>query len=191
MNNNLPFERGTTYFEGDTNRINTASILDDMLGQCFTVKNNGSAPFAGHNSQENTLMVVRNSSGGTLTPKLGVQYGTNMCKEVTAHASAGNFGHIIDDAYGTDTIADDDIFYVVVDGPVQGLSLTAATYVIGEAMVFGAGGRLIGQSHAATGVALSHVVGTSFQALATAAQDTTVIVGTGGRYSNGGPAVVA
>jgi len=187
--NNLPFERGSTYFEGDVNRINTAAILDDMLGQTFTVKNNGQGG-VGWNSQENTLMVVRNSSGGALTPQRGVAYSTNVCKEASGYAAAGEFGHIIDDAYVGQTIADDDIFYVVVDGPVKGLSDTQSTYVIGEAMVFGATGFVTGLAATAAN-ATDHVVGVSMSSLATAAEGTQCLIGTGGRYANGGPATVA
>lgn len=185
MNNNLPFERGSTYFEGDTNRINTAASLDDMLGQCFTVKNNGQAGI-GHNSQSNTLMVVRNSSGSALTPSRGVKYST-IGKEVSGYAGTGAFGHIIDDAYTGQTIADDDIFYVVVDGPVNGLSNTGATYTLGEAAVFTASGRINDLAATATN-GVDHVVGIICETLATAAQDTTVLIDTGGRYANGGPA---
>jgi len=186
VNNNLPFERGSTYFEADTNRINTNASLDTMLGQMFTVKNNGQAGI-GDNNQENTLMVVRNSSGGALTPGRGVRYAATI-GEVTGYAAAGKFGHITDEVTAG-TIVDDDIFYVVVDGPVNGLSLTGATYAIGEAAVFGATGHVDGLTATAAGT--DHVVGIFCEALGTASEDTSVLISTGGRYANGGPAAAS
>src|SRR6187549_2691094 len=124
-NISLPFERGNTYFEGDTNRITTTGT-DHLLGLTFKVRDN----YDGYGNSlevEKTLVVLRNGSSGSLTQGYGVRFATSTAK--TTHRickgrviGQGAYGLAIDDAYSSSfVIRANDLFYAVLEGPNKSL----------------------------------------------------------------------
>lgn len=118
----LPFPRGTTFREGDTDETES-TVESNFLGAEFQVLDTE------HDTKRPvTLKLVKNASGSALAANLAVTY------RVGASALAGDQGRVIggycdaiaeraagvvDDAYGSATIADDDLFYIVRRGPVD------------------------------------------------------------------------
>jgi hypothetical protein len=132
---NLPFERGSTYFDGDSTRATSVGV-EHILGQRFTVKNDGwnerrrvyyTGSIAGatasvsNSSDEVELVVVRNDSGSSITAGHGVRFATGSAGAMRlvagSVAGVGNFGYPTDDMYGTSSLINNDLFYVVTKGP--------------------------------------------------------------------------
>ena len=139
---NLPFARGETYFAGDTNTA-TSTIGDKLLGQEYIVTDQTHGT-----NLPIRLRVVQNLSNASILTGRGVTLSTGASygKSVTGYGGAqGAVGILpVDDAY-TDTysIINNDIFYVVVDGPVhvKAPTGTATTIVVGSKLTWGATGH--------------------------------------------------
>lgn len=127
---NPPFERGSTLWEGDTTAISTSEALG-LEGKRFTVQD--TVHGTGH---QVVLQCVRNGTGSAITVVRGEGYeytAGEVNREVAGLADAGEFGHVIDDAYPVGySIPDDDLFYVVAEGPVDVRS--NAAYSAGDAL---------------------------------------------------------
>jgi hypothetical protein len=107
---NMPFDRGASY---DCQNDETAAVhlegrefihQDQTYGTGMNVK----------------VRIVRNRSGATLTGRRAVSYNTVAGKvdvEVSGYATvAGARAHVVDDML-TGSVADKNLFYVVVEGP--------------------------------------------------------------------------
>ena len=111
-NEALPFERGTTYFNGRTPVANEA---DHLLGKRFTVVDDThqvGSPIE--------LMVVKAEANITVA-RVGVEFDTDagdIDRQVAEICNtAGAYGWPIDDKYVVaSTITADDLFYVVTKG---------------------------------------------------------------------------
>ena len=109
----LPIARGTTYFDGGTTDSTSA---EKLLGTTRTVNDT-----VGETGNEVTLKLVRNESGSTLAAGRPVVYKTGeRGVSVSGYGSpySARFAGYVDDAYAS-TIADNDIFWIVVDGPCE------------------------------------------------------------------------
>lgn len=115
----LPFDRGSTYFDGGTTDTTSAEAL---LGHTYLVPDteNSTGKFV-------ILQVVRNESGGTLTAGDCVLY-----KATEEGLSIGGLGHPLHERFAghvdskyTSTIAANDIFYIIVAGPVDRQNVAA------------------------------------------------------------------
>lgn len=117
----LPIARGTTYFDGGTTDATSAEkLLGTMRSVNDTVNGTG---------REVVLKLVRNESGAALAAGRGVVYtASEYGLSVSGYGFAGSprFAGYVDDAYAS-TIPANDIFWIVVDGPVQIDGNTVAT----------------------------------------------------------------
>lgn len=112
----LPFPRGETFNEGDLVTMGD-TYFDHLEGQVFEVEDTE------HDTGVKTLlMIVKNDSDAAITPAnqlLRFSTGSkDFGRRITGETnSAGMVCVPIDDAYGSSpAIADNDLFYVVVDG---------------------------------------------------------------------------
>lgn len=151
MHNNidLPFERGSTYFEGDAARITTTNTAP-LLGRTFKVCDNEDG-FGSGLVLEKTLIILRNGSSGSLTQGYGVRFDTTVANTFHRIAKSavkvqGDYGLAIDDAYAAAyEIKANDLFYAVLQGPNKSLPAadTASARILGGAAVtWDATGRL-------------------------------------------------
>ncbi len=127
MNHELPFERGETYFQGDSSRLTTTGT-DRMLGMRFVVRENYDNAVNGSSLEnEKELVIVRNGSSGSIYQGRAIRFNTGTAK--TKHrickgyvAAVGDYGLAIDDAYSsTYEIKPNDLFYAVLTGPNKSL----------------------------------------------------------------------
>lgn len=110
-----PFARGDTFFGsgGTTDSTSYESYLGQTIEVLDTENSTGRCV---------TLQVVRNESGGTLAAGDPVVYKTS--EDQISVSGIGSpmhdrFAGHVDDAYGSNTIAANDIFYIVKSGPVD------------------------------------------------------------------------
>ena len=124
-----PFPRGRTFYNGetiDTNDLGGVNLEGKEYKHEDTV--NGTGLYV-------TLRVVRNVSGITLHPKRLVRYKTGFFgRRVDGYTTTTNEqGYPIDDAY-VNGIANNDLFYVIVEGPckIKNGTTQATTSVVTE-----------------------------------------------------------
>lgn len=119
--NSLPFARGETCYGGDSTLI-TAADYDRLMGKVYRVMDTECDSGTGRAVY---LRIVKNSSGGTL---VGNAFGGRGLRPATGETgravagyvnAAGGFGHVMDSAYGTNTVASNDLFYVIDRGPAN------------------------------------------------------------------------
>ena len=146
----LPFERGATYFGDQTP---DATVAVHLEGKRFLHPDtvNGRGP-------DVVLRVVRNVKGSAITVTQGLGYAAGTAKTGTevdgAVDAISDISYIIDDAYPASfSIADDDLFYVVEEGVVQGLS--GADWVANDKLAFNSSGKLVTASAGAKVVAIA------------------------------------
>ena len=129
MDCSLPFPRGETYFYGNTSAAiasGSTGPANRLVGREFLTNDSFRAVGKGHGTgQKIRLKVLRNNSGGDLkrhrggvrpSTAAGTANGDNLAAGYVN--IVGGKGYVIDDAYDTGyNIADDDLFYVVIEGP--------------------------------------------------------------------------
>ena len=148
--NDLPFPRGSTYFEGDST-LATSTEGVNLEGKVYEYDDHTASQGVGHGTGHRLrLRVIRNASGGNLTAGRGVFLRTASTAVFGSRAlghtfPAGGYGICVDDAYSTGyNIISNDLFYGVIAGPVRmRKSLRTATLTVREAVAFDTGGRLI------------------------------------------------
>lgn len=117
----LPVKRGQTWFDGGTTDTTSA---EKLLGSVRTTNDtvNGT-------SRETVIRLVRNDSGGSLSPGQPVCYSTaryGLSVTVGSPLQA-RFAGFVDDAYPS-TIASNDVFWIVQAGPGAMDSNTSVLY---------------------------------------------------------------
>jgi len=136
--NDLPFERGSTYYEGDTALIAAADGIN-LEGTKYIVQDSASG-------QELTLMIVKNATGSTLTAPGGKGLAPKAAyigrRVNSTVGSAGGYGHICDPLQ-VNNVVDGDLFYVVDSGYVTGAKLGASNAVDFGVCCFNSTGNLI------------------------------------------------
>ncbi len=137
--NDLPFERGSTYYEGDTTAIAADSVgPTNLMGKRYLVYD----PSSG---QEITLMVVKNG-GSTLTTPAGkgvLPDAANLNRAIDGFVgTAGAYGLMIDPAHVGDFVAGD-YGYALVAGFAKDAVLGASNAVDLAVAVWNNAGQLI------------------------------------------------
>ena len=111
---NASFKRGQTLYGGSP--PSTTTDVVDILGEQIIQKDTENST-----SKHVLLRAVQNTSGGTLTGRRPLKYEIGFFgRRVDGYATAVCHGPVagyIDDAYGTKTIADKDVFWIVEEGP--------------------------------------------------------------------------
>lgn len=149
----LPFELGATYFGG-----NTPSTTDgnQILGKTFVVEDNdySTSPIAGvRTGRYKKIMAVRNTAGSALLPKRIARMKSDgsayeYLTEAMGYAdTVGQLGYPIDEFLPAAGVADDDIFYVVVEGMATVTSAAAGdtNISIGQFVIPSTDGKVIDQ----------------------------------------------
>lgn len=137
--NDLPFERGSTYYEGDT-----AMIAADPAG----IPGIEGKVFETYDSQNGQLVILKavRNRGSTLTTPAGrgvLPAAAYIDRGISAFVgTAGAYGYIMDPAHVGDFVAND-IGYVVIGGFCRDAQLGASNAVDLAVCVFNATGRLI------------------------------------------------
>lgn len=137
--NDLPFERGSTYYDGDTTAIAADSVgPTNLQGKTYKVNDTDSG-------QEVTLMILKNG-GSTLTTPGGkgvLPDAADIDREFDGFVgTAGAYGYLIDPEYTQDIVAGD-YCYVVVGGIARDCVLGASNAVDLGVVVFNASGQMI------------------------------------------------
>lgn len=138
-NNDLPFERGSTYYESDTAAIAADSAgPTGLMGKRFLHYDSATG-------QEVELMVLKNG-GSTLTTPGGKGVLPDAAYIDRAFdgfvGTAGAYGYLIDPQYTQDIVAGD-YCYAVVGGFCRDAVLGASNAVDLGVCVFNASGQLI------------------------------------------------
>lgn len=119
MYDSLPFPRGATWYDGEV--IDANNLGGEQLEGAEYMVEDTDLQGAQRTERPVKLRIVRNVSGGVLLPK----------RLVTFQASAGKYGARVDgsvditaeEAYPVDEflptagVPDDDLFYIVIEGP--------------------------------------------------------------------------
>lgn len=109
---NLPFPRGSTFYGNGTPNLTDVGAIA-LEGKEYLVQDS--------NVGDGTvvLRVVRNVSGTALAAKRLVRFQSGYeGRRVDGYGAVQNqWTYPVDDAYGSQTIANNDLFYVVVRGP--------------------------------------------------------------------------
>lgn len=190
----LPFELGETLSgtDDDSNLINKS-----WLGQVFEVpaQQLNQAQIRGGKKRKFgraiKVVALRNESGTTLYGKrlasLTTTAGESLMTSVDGYAVATAEANVvfIDEFLATSGVADDDIFWGVIEGPVTGIvQATAAaggTIAVGAKLVAGTGAATSGNSTAG-GVAadttprVDEIVGTALSAMNSASTVQDVLI---------------
>lgn len=122
--NSLPFPYGETYWGGDATLISSA-VDSHLEGSEFEVADKR----YGTNAKLR-LRVVRNKSGGRLQSARGVRFTTasdGLGRKIAGYvATQGGLGFPVDDQLAT-SVANNDLFYIITQGPVSCRAATATT----------------------------------------------------------------
>lgn len=136
-NENPPFERGTTWYDGDTP---DASDLggENIVGQEWVFEDKSPTATTNRTNRHVRCRAVRNTSGIALLPKLlGVlsttagEYGNSVSGYCSTDAQEA---YPIDEYLPAAGVVDDDIFWLVIEGPAVIETSTAdmdADFVVG------------------------------------------------------------
>jgi hypothetical protein len=133
---NLPFEKGSTLWGGVAADI-SASGYDHLLGKEFQIEDTGTGALQ-------TLRVVRQTSSNRFTTKLAYQYDNvaasigRKIKDATTDGS--QMAGVLDDDLST-TVAQNDICYIHVAGPVNWTKGTATNMAVREVCTPSLGGK--------------------------------------------------
>lgn len=135
---NPPFGRGETYFSGVGA---TTTDPQGIIGKEWTFEDINPVTRVVRSSKSVTCRAVRNTSGISLLPRRLAQFST----------TAGSFGHempgytttvaqrgyLIDEYLPSTGVAANDVFWIVVKGPAEGISdlATADTVNVGDKLV--------------------------------------------------------
>ena len=116
--NDLPFDRGTTYFGGNTPNTTDGANLE---GKEYLVEDVADANGNGGNGTGMyvRLRAVRNNAAFVLTPKRLIQAVAGRPGQTNGYAFVNpqQVLGVVDDQYGSNTIPVSDLFWAVVQGP--------------------------------------------------------------------------
>lgn len=139
--NDLPFERGSTYYGGDT--VLLAAIgtdADGLEGKIFRTKD----PTTGRDQR---VIVLKNRHSTVVTGGRGVLPSAAFIDKRTGDfvGTAGAYGYIVDPEYVAKNIsvAVNDLYYAIYDGFVSNVRLGASNAVDLGHVCFDAAGYII------------------------------------------------
>lgn len=183
-NENPPFQRGQTWQMGNTPAVTDAmnlvgkTWLFEDLDYNASMATSGSAKPARTNRYVK-CMIVRNTSGGALLPKLIAKMktdgsGKEFCAEIMGYATTvGELGFPIDEFLPAAGVPANALCWVVVGGPATVTSAAAGdtTIGIGERVIPTTGGKVVEQDDtvaagAATFAQVNGVIGIAITAVA-------------------------
>jgi len=142
---NLPFPRGGTWGDfGNAGLTLSDTVPSTQEGMEYTVQDTVNGTL-----RPVTLVVLKNDTGAAITvAKKFLKFSTTSAKDIFRRCAgyndaAGGLVVAMDDAYTVgDSIPDDDLFYAVVEGPVQltteasSVNLAAGNAVASDASAF-------------------------------------------------------
>jgi hypothetical protein len=142
--NDLPFERGSTYFGGDATLL-TAIGTDahPLEGKIYQTVD----PITGRAQR---LIVLKNRHSTTIAGGRGVRPAATFLGQRTGDyvGTTGGIGYIVDPEYArlAVTIAVNDLYFAIYDGFVSNVKLGASNAVDFGCLIFDTAGYLIPQS---------------------------------------------
>jgi len=117
---NPPFERGGTWYGDATPDANDLGGVN-LLGKEWVFEDVNPTTGVARTGREVRCKVVRNTSGAALLPKKMVVFSTTAGeygKNVDGYATTtSQEAFPVDEYLPTAGVADDDLFYIVMDGP--------------------------------------------------------------------------
>jgi hypothetical protein len=121
-NENPPFPRGQTYYNGGT--IDTSNKLTNLIGKTWVFEDidlSTTGAKATRTSREVECMLVRNDSGITLLPKRMVtqESGTTGLVDGYSTTTAQAVLGVVDEWLPSTGVVANDCFWIVVRGPTQ------------------------------------------------------------------------
>lgn len=139
--NKLPFERGRSAFQNQATSDWDITSLAHLEGQKVYLPNIDPAnPEVRRNGTDVVAVIVRNNSGAPLTPGSAVwwktgYHGTRV--EASAAADNAEVCGFVDDHLPTAGVQDEDLFYMIVEGPALVKTLSGGTAHTGSNLVEG------------------------------------------------------
>jgi len=136
MTTDLPFERGSTYFESNPFALaeSTIASVAHLLGRTFTVESN-------HEGGTDTeIMIVHNGTGLVIPKSIGLSFDNNPY-DATAGAGVNAYGFVSDDEMNID-VPVNDLLYVVTKGLCYTLVQFAGTFSNGDPIKFTSAGQV-------------------------------------------------
>jgi hypothetical protein len=117
-----PFERGATYYNGETIDSNNLGGVN-LEGREYTFDDPDGT---GHKI---VCRIVRNASGGALLPKRLAKFkSTHFGRRVDGYTvTTGAKGYPIDEYLPAAGVPNNDLFYIVVEGPARVVSTATGT----------------------------------------------------------------
>lgn len=150
---NPPFERGQTFFQGATTNLVDGANLEGSLWTFSDLDYSQSGQRSARTGREVKCMVVRNRTGSAMLPKLiaklkvdGSAY--EFGGQVNGYATTvGEVGYPIDEYLPAAGVPDGDLFFVVVKGPAMCTTAAAGDTTIstGSKVIPSTGGKVIDQ----------------------------------------------
>ena len=139
--NKLPFERGRSAFQNQATSDWDITSLAHLEGQKVYLPNIDPAnPEVRRNGTDVVAVVVRNDNGSALAPGTALWWKTGYHgTRVTASAATDN-GEVcgfVDDHLPSGGVQDDDLFYMIVEGPALVKTLSGGTAHAGSNLVEG------------------------------------------------------
>ena len=137
-NENPPFGRGETYFSGVGA---TTTDPQGIIGKEWVFEDNNPNTKAVRSNKSVRCRAVRNSSGIALLPRRIAQFSLtagSFSHEVTGYTTTtAQRGYLIDEFLPATGVANNDVFWIVIEGPAEGITdlATADTIAIGDKLV--------------------------------------------------------
>lgn len=131
-NENLPFSIGETFYNGGTIDSNNLGGVD-LEGKEYIVEDVNPNTGVVRTGQYRRVRIVRNVSGVALLPKMLVRFDTAAGKvgaRVIGYArTTAAEGYPVDEYLPTAGVPNNDLFYIVIEGPATVLTSKAASAV--------------------------------------------------------------
>ena len=135
---NPPFGRGETYYNG-TGATDTAP--ENIVGKEWIFEDTNPNTKVVRSSKSVKCRAVRNSSGIALLPRRIAQFSLtagSFSHEVTGYtATVAARGYLVDEFLPATGAVNDDVFWIVIEGPAEGITdlATADTIAVGDKLV--------------------------------------------------------
>jgi len=129
--NKLPFARGKSAYQNQSTSDWDITSLAHLEGQKVYLPNSAAAtPEVRRNGTDVVAIVVRNDSGGTLAAGEALWWKTAYHGTRVDKSTAGDNNPVagfVDDHVGSGGVQDDDLFYMIVEGPCVVKTLSGGT----------------------------------------------------------------
>jgi hypothetical protein len=135
---NPPFGRGETWYNGGTA---TTSDPTAVVGKEWVFEDINPNTKAVRSNKHVKCRAVRNNSGISLLPRRIAQFSLtagSFSHEVTGYTTTvAQRGYLVDEFLPSTGVPDKDVFWIVIEGPAEGISdlATADTIAVGDKLV--------------------------------------------------------